>query len=132
MEIRNTEPSRIFHATGGGAGLDFDHFCSHGSPAISFHLLSEHGGGSDDIGILLPSCAAPALFGAALACIKAHSGSAAADEFVREMFSACDEAVTQIETRVAEHKEALHACCEAGYRTQGREHTCPRSTDAPA
>ncbi|WP_406157691.1 hypothetical protein [Streptomyces canus] len=127
MEIRNTEPSRYFHATGGGAGLNFDHPCGHGKPALSLHLLGEHGDSSDDIGILLPSCAAPALFGAAIAYIEACHGSAAGEEFMAELLAGKERAAQVLEKRRADYEASMRACCQAGFFTQGREHTC-RST----
>lgn len=128
MEIRHTQPSRYFRATGGGAGLNDDHRCGHGQPSISLHLLSQHDGVSEDIGILLPVCVAPTLVGAALAYIHEALGSEMADEFVTALLAARDKAIPQIAAAAAAYRAADEACCEAGYRTQGREHTCGSTT----
>lgn len=129
MEIRHTEPSRFFVATGGGAGLSPDFpSCSHGTSAISLHLTSSIGGTHDDLGVILPQCAAASLLGAALAYIHAVDGQDAHDEFLASMTKAYDEASAQIAKHAADDEAARATCCEAGYRTQGREHTC-RATD---
>lgn len=132
MDISDTPPSRRFYVTGGGAGLSSDYPCSHGNPAVSLHLTSDLDGTTEDIGILLPSCMAPQLFGAALAFIQVYSGSDAADEFVTSMLAFRDQALPT----VAEHRTTLRAqgrgCCEAGFRTGGREHTCRRNTPTPS
>lgn len=129
MEIRNSEPSRLFHATNGGAGLDFNHPCSHDMAALSLHLFSHHQDGTtEDIGILLPSCAAPSLFGAALAYLEAAYGHEAGEEFLKEMHAAKDHAAEILADRIAQYAQAHRACCQAGFFTQGREHTC-RPTD---
>ncbi|MCM8548946.1 hypothetical protein [Streptomyces sp. STCH 565 A] len=128
MHLRRTQPSRIFHVTGGGAGIDPTHPCDHGTPAMSFHLFSEQGDQSEDIGIVLPMCSAPALFGAAVAFIDEVMGSEEGDRFM----AAVESAREQAGQRIADGKVSLHAaenaCCEAGYRSQGREHTCRPTT----
>ncbi len=128
MDISHTPPSRRFYATGGGAGLSSDHPCRHGNPAISLHLTSNRDGSAEDIGILLPSCMAPQLFGAALAFIQVYSGSDAADEFVTSMLAFRDRALPAVAENRAELRAQGRGCCEAGFRTGGREHTCGRNT----
>ncbi len=128
MHLRHTNPSRLFHVTGGGAGLDPTHTCAHGSPSVSFHLLSDHDGKSDDIGILLPMCAAPALFGAAVAFVDDAMGADEGDEFMASVQAAREHASRQITAAKTAKRAAAEACCEAGYRTQNREHTCDRGT----
>ncbi|MET7475109.1 hypothetical protein ABZT17_12215 [Streptomyces sp. NPDC005648] len=129
MEIRNSEPSRLFRATNGGAGLNFEHPCSHGMAAVSFHLLGQtEDGTEDDIGILLPTCSAPAIFGAALAYIEAAYGNDAGEEFLAVMHASRDQAAAMLAARRAQYEAAGRACCQAGFFTQGREHTCSPET----
>ncbi|MEU0459752.1 hypothetical protein ABZ322_44145 [Streptomyces sp. NPDC006129] len=132
MEIKHTDPSRFFVATSGGVGLDFDRLCAHGTPAVSFHLFSETAGTSEDLGVVLPSCVAARLFGSALAFIKVSGGSAAADEFVKDMLESCDATVPRLTAHAAEHAAAQRACCQAAHHTRGREHTCRDTTQPPA
>lgn len=132
MEIRHTDPSRLFVATNGGAGLNFDHPCAHGIPAVSLHLFSHHHGTSEDIGILLPSCVAPSLFGAAIAYVQAACGSETAEQFIADLLTAKEQALEVLAARRAKWDAVQAACCEAGFRTQGREHTCQPSTDSPS
>ncbi|MFF9123207.1 hypothetical protein ACF09J_07895 [Streptomyces sp. NPDC014889] len=124
MEIRITEPSRVFRATSGGAGLNAEHRCSDGSPYLSFHLFSEHDGITEDIAVLLPSCVAPRLVGAALAYLEAAQGAEAGEQFVQALLAARDQSAQMLAAEMAAREAAAAACCEAGYRTQGREHTC--------
>ena len=128
MKIKHTDPSRTFVATGGGAGLNPDFPCGHGTSAVSLHLTSHIGNTSDDIGVIIPRCATAALIGAALAYIEATDGQAAADDFLEDMNKARDEASREIKALLANHEAAAAACCEAGYFTQGREHTCQDAT----
>jgi hypothetical protein len=130
MEIRNTEPSRIFRATDGGAGLDFEHPCAHGSPAVSLHLFSKQGDATEDVAVLIPTCVAPSLFGAAIAYIEACHGSAAGEEFLADIVAGKERAAKILAKRRAQYEAAAQACCQAGFFSQGREHTC--RTDAPA
>ncbi|MGW2170370.1 hypothetical protein ACWC1C_07540 [Streptomyces sp. NPDC001705] len=130
MPLRRTEPSRIFHVTGGGAGLDPTHRCDHDSPAVSFHLFSEHHGRTEDIRIVMPMCGAPGFFGAAVAFIDEELGIDEGDKFMAAIQKAREQATRHIDRAKAAQRAAKDACCEAGYRTQGREHTC--STTPPA
>ncbi|MGQ5606207.1 hypothetical protein [Streptomyces sp. EKS3.2] len=132
MDIRHTRPSRLFIATGGGAGLNDDFPCSHGTSALSLHLLSNRGDTSEDIGIILPRCAAAALIGAAIAYIAAADGEAAAAEFIADMDKSRVNAARQLDAHRADYEAAQAACCEAGYRSKGREHTCGSGTDTSA
>ncbi|MEU9661880.1 hypothetical protein [Streptomyces chartreusis] len=130
MDIRAVEPSRTFITTEAGAGLNFDHPCGHGNPSISLHLFSEQEDATEDIAVILPACAATALFGAAIANIEAVHGSEAAEDFVADMIAAKQEAAAAIADRLARLKAAEQACCQAGALTQGREHTCRSSDDS--
>ncbi|MET9140522.1 hypothetical protein [Streptomyces parvulus] len=128
MHLRRTEPSRIFHVTGGGAGLDPTHTCEHGSPSVSFHLFSEHHGRTEDICLVLSMCSSPGLFGAAVAFIDEALGSDEGDKFMAAIQKARELATREIDRAKAAQRAAEDACCEAGYRTQDREHTCGRRT----
>jgi len=130
MDIRATPPSRTFITTEAGAGLNFDHPCAHGNPSLSLHLISEQEDTTEDLGVVLPVCAAAALFGAALANVQAAHGSAAAEEFVADMLAFKERAAAALVARLARFKEAQEACCQAGAFTQGREHTCNPSDDS--
>ncbi|MFI5685861.1 hypothetical protein [Streptomyces sp. NPDC051636] len=132
MHLRRITPSRRFLATNGGIGLTFNHLCSHGSPLLSLHLFNEQNIPPEDIGILLPSCLAPDLFGAALAHIEASGGPAAAEEFLAQLLKAKERALETLATSQPEPRSPESPCCEAGFRTLGREHTCGRATDSPS
>ncbi|MFB7597218.1 hypothetical protein [Streptomyces sp. NPDC056160] len=129
MEQRFTTPSRVFPVTGGGAGINANHRCSHDRPSVSFHLFSDLADSSEDIAFLIPTCAASALFGSALAYLEACEGQAAVDEFLEEMSAARKDAARLLTARAAQDQATKGACCEASVRTHGLEHTC-RSTPA--
>lgn len=121
MELRHSEPSETFIATGGGAGLSVDHTCAHGARSLSLHLLGQDG---KDLGVILPRCVAAGLVGAVLAYIGACEDERAIDDFLENITRGQALAAEQISRRLAERRAARSACCEAGHRTQGREHTC--------
>ncbi|WP_330339367.1 hypothetical protein [Streptomyces sp. NBC_00557] len=129
MHLHRSTPSRRFLATNGGAGLVSNASCSHGSPLLSLHLFNEQNFPPDDIGILLPSCLAPDLFGAVLAHIEISGGTAAAETFVDQMLAAKERA---LEALAASQSAPPDQCCEAGARSGGREHTCRTATDSPS
>lgn len=122
MEIRSTPPARYFHATAGGAGVDKEHRCSHGTPSVLLHLIN--GDSAEELGVLLPACLAPEIFGAVMATLAVAGGPEAAEGFVQKMFAAYEQAVHTLAARTS-------ACCEAGYRTAGREHTCGSGSSTP-
>jgi hypothetical protein len=126
MELRlnNPDPSKSFHAKRAGAGLCRVHRCSHGSPSISLHFFNAQDGKEVDLGVLLPACVAPQLFGAVIALIEASGGPEVSDSFVKRMFAAAEETSRTVAARLTEREEARKHCCEASYRTGGREHTC--------
>ncbi|CUW29660.1 hypothetical protein [Streptomyces reticuli] len=132
MHLSRSEPSGYFLATNGGVGMNFAHRCAHGSPAFSLHLYDERDFPPKDIAILLYSCLAPELFGVALAHMELAGGSEAGAEFVKEMFAARDRAREALLAHLAERRDPDAPCCEAGARSQGREHTCGRSAGSPS
>jgi hypothetical protein len=125
-EFEPHAPAHRFVATRAGAGLDPDIRCEHGHPAVSLYLMTDASTPprppllAGDLQVLMPSCMAPQLFGAVLAFIRAERGTDAAEEFMQQMHAASDRAARSIADSVAQHR----ACCEAGSRTGGREHTC--------
>lgn len=118
-------PMQRFLATTGGSGLDHENACEHGHPALSLHLVSDpaetgEAGAEEHLQVLLSQCFAPHLFGSVIAFVQANRGPDAADAFVSEMFDAYEKATKAILDIQAQGR----ACCEAAFRTGGREHTC--------
>lgn len=114
-----------------GAGVDPRHHCEHDDPVLALVLVA---GGTcpchpdaltGELQALVPVCAATDMIGAALASLRAEQGSAAADAFVKRMFEAYEEATRNL----LRLKTQGRTCCEAGYRTGGREHTCGSQGD---
>ncbi|MEU9134638.1 hypothetical protein AB0D33_01485 [Streptomyces sp. NPDC048404] len=116
---------RAFHTEAAAARLTPEAVCDHGSGSILLHLFGTLDGAPDALNVLVPPCKAPALFGGVLALIEANGGPDKADRFVRLMFEARDRAAATITAQRAAKARALEsACCEAGFRTGGSEHTC--------
>ncbi|MEU3346394.1 hypothetical protein ABZ723_15690 [Streptomyces sp. NPDC006700] len=124
-------PTRRFAAAAGGAALEHNTLCGCGDPVISLHLIGDSSGlglpRADELDVLLPQCIAPELFGAVLAFIRVHEGAAVADAFVKTMLDASEEASKVIAAARAQGR----GCCDAAYRTGGREHTCRKGRRGP-
>lgn len=130
MEIRQVDPNnKEFLATGGGAGLTFEHLCEHGTPSLAMHLVSEQTADTEELDVVIATCGAAGLFGAAIGFIQAALGSDAADEFLTDVLAARDNAARLLAERRATFEAADKACCQAGFFTNGREHTCRTATD---
>ncbi|MGW4300384.1 hypothetical protein ACWEHT_11465 [Streptomyces sp. NPDC004646] len=128
MKFAITRPSSLFLATNGGATLNPQVRCEHGTPGVSFHLFGRSTTGPDDVEVVMPSCLAAGLFGATLAHIEAHGGQEAVDQFVADMNTAREQATSLLPSYPAATEGLDSACCETGFLTQGREHTCRPDT----
>lgn len=128
MDVTRTTPSKIFFATHGGAGINFGQPCLHGDPALSLHLFSREADTVEDIGILLPTCFAPDLFGMALAYIEAVHGPRGGRNFLNTMLTRRDESLPVLAKRRAAYEAGGAACCVAAALTRGRDHTCGRTS----
>lgn len=114
-----------FLVTHGSAGLEQTIPCAHDHAALSLHLISDPAatgstGEEQHLQVLVPQCFAPHLFGSALAFVQASRGTDAADEFVKQLLDTYEQASETIRKA----QEQGRACCEAAFRTGGREHTC--------
>lgn len=132
MELRRSRPEDSFHATKAGAGIAVRQRCSHGSPLLALQFIDSRGVSEETLSVLLPACVGPQLFGAVIGLIEASGGTEAAKSFVTQMLAAADETVSTVAAREAEQAEAAKHCCEAAFRTGGREHTCRNATDSPS
>ncbi|WP_328439327.1 hypothetical protein OHA71_23605 [Streptomyces sp. NBC_00444] len=128
MEIVRTTPSKLFFVTGGGAALNFTAMCGHGDPVISLHLFSSDTDTVDDLGVFLPACIAPDLFGMALGYVEAVHGTDAGRKFLDTMLARKDKSLTALSERRASYEAARPACCTAAVFTHGADHTCGRTS----
>ena len=126
MDIVRTTPSQIFSVTGGGAAINFNRQCGHGDPVISLHLFSRGTDTVDDLGVLLPSCIAPDLFGMSLAYVQAVNGPEAGQRFLDSMLARRDDSLSALADRRTAYERARPACCVAAAFTRGKDHTCGR------
>ncbi|MFD5468871.1 hypothetical protein [Streptomyces sp. NPDC127105] len=124
-------PTRRFAAATAGAALEHNMLCGCGDPFVSLYLIGDSAGRgfprADELEVLLPQCIAPELFGVALAFIRVHEGADIADAFVKSMLDSCEEASQVIAAARAQGR----GCCEAAYKTGGREHTCRKGRRGP-
>ncbi|MFM9542279.1 hypothetical protein [Streptomyces turgidiscabies] len=127
MDVARTTPSKLFFATHGGAGMNFNNPCGHGDPVISLHLFSRDADSVDDLGVLLPSCFAPDLFGMALAYVESVNGPEAGRKFLDAMLARRDESLPVLAKRRAAYEARHSACCVAAAITRGKDHTCGRA-----
>jgi hypothetical protein len=126
------EPARTFHVETAGAGLSPETLCSHGGGSLLFRLFGTLDGKDEALAVHFSPCIAPALFGAVLAFVETNGGSDTADKFLRIMLEARDQVSADILAQRDERAAVLEsACCEAGFRTGGTEHTC-RSGSQPS
>lgn len=132
MELRFTPPESPFRATRAGAGIGTGELCSHGAPLLTFQFFNNESDKEDSTAVVMAACVAPQMFGAAIGLIGLTGGVEAAESFVREMLAAADATADRVAARAAEQAEAAKYCCEANYRTGGREHTCRSTTDSPS
>ncbi|MFM9563270.1 MULTISPECIES: hypothetical protein [Streptomyces] len=100
--------------------------CEHDHPAFSLTLPGRWLGKAATAGlpapltVVLARCSASYAVGAFLAYLLVTEGTEAIDAFMDEARAAAEEV-----TPVLRHLHVTgQGCCEAAYRTQGREHTC--------
>lgn len=101
--------------------------CEHGQPAVLVSLIGQRvkqtSGPHERLDTVLPRCVIAELLGTLHAQIRRTEGEAALQEFlddIAEHTAAADTAMNLL------HAQARD-CCEAGFRTHGREHTCRRN-----
>ncbi|MEU9400592.1 hypothetical protein [Streptomyces sp. NPDC048242] len=128
MRFAITQPSSLFLGVNGGATLNPQIRCDHDTPSVSFHLVGKSSTGPDDVEVVMPSCLAAGLFGATLAHIEAHGGQEAVDRFLADMNTAREQATSLLPSYQAATEDLGSACCETGFLTQGRKHTCRPDT----
>lgn len=128
MEFERTTPTKQFIVTGAGAGVNFHAHCGHGDPVITLHLFSSSEDTVDDLGLLLPSCLAPDVFGMSLAYVEAVQGAEAGQKFLDAMLARKDASLTALRERRAAYQASNPDCCTAAALTSGVEHTCGRTS----
>jgi len=117
-------PRNPFVVCNTGIQIAEDARCEHGQSAVLVSLIGQHlshtSGPHERLDTVLPRCVIAELLGTLQTQIRRTEGDTAVQEFlddVAEHAAAADTAMNLL------HAQARD-CCEAGFRTHGREHTC--------
>ncbi|HET8970469.1 MAG TPA: hypothetical protein VFN19_05360, partial [Candidatus Nanopelagicales bacterium] len=122
------QPDDLLVISNTGVQAAQDATCAHGQTAVLLVLFGAYRSHPDDaqrIHSIVPRCILTDMIGSLQAQILHDEGEAAARQFQDE--------ITEAATAAAAALEQLHQqqrdCCEAGFRTNGTEHTCGRNTE---
>lgn len=129
MPLDHIAAGKPFFAHNCGVGLAPETTCLHGEPAFSLHLLGTYSGAAAhandaQLHVLLPRCVAAQVVGALTAFIANTEGLAASEAFMDAARGTFHTTLQELSDVVAQGRD----CCEAAFRTGGREHTCSRTT----
>lgn len=120
------KPDDEFIVQNSGTQITDTAVCAHGQAAallVLFGYNHSQRGHTRRLDALMPRCVLAELLGSVQAQILRHEGEDALQQFRAEI-----DAHTQTSAR---DLEELHTqrrdCCEAGFRTNGTEHTCGRN-----
>jgi len=124
MYLDRVPTSPPFLATNCGVSIADELPCSHGDPAFALHFL----GALDprarqtgtEVDAMLPRCVAAQLVGALSAFITHHDGDQAAEDFMDQARASFHTILGKLRDLQTQGRD----CCEAAFRTDGREHTC--------
>lgn len=126
MHLRFQAMTAAYQADNVGVSLVEERRCDHGHPAFAAtfpgHWIGQTptAGLPDPITVIAARCTAAHAAGAFIAFILGTEGPEAAEAFMDEVRQ-----VTREMTPLVQHLHTTgQGCCEAAYRTQGREHTC--------
>ncbi|REE62158.1 hypothetical protein BX257_4771 [Streptomyces sp. 3212.3] len=129
MHLEHQPSRRPFLATRCGMGLAPELTCEHGEAGLAMHLfgawVKDANQTPSAITVLIPRCMAAHLIGALHAFIAHHEGMDATVALGEQTHQAFDVALQQLRDLDAHGR----GCCEAAFRTGGREHTCRNTAD---
>lgn len=120
--------SKDFYVVGNtGSRIDSGSHCEqHGEAGIFIALFAYLYSQPDEqqrVDTVMPRCVLAQLLGSVQAHILHHEGQAAAQSFLDQVGAHAADSLTGLQQM---HTQARD-CCEAGFRTHGREHTCSRN-----
>lgn len=123
--------SGILLATQAGIGIAPIRCQDHDELAVSVDLegtrVTRTGPGTQDqVGLVVPRCVLASSIGSLLAQIDHYEGANAARAFL----DAVHAAQARAQPQMADLARAGRDCCDAGFRTGGREHTCRTTATA--
>lgn len=127
LDRRPTSPP--FLANTCGVSIAAELTCSHGDPAFALHFLGAWDPTAlrqtgTELDATLPRCVAAQLVGALGAFITHHDGDQAAEDFMDQARASFHTVLGQLRDLKTQGRD----CCEAAFRSDGREHTCSPDT----
>ncbi|MET7982541.1 hypothetical protein [Streptomyces sp. NPDC005281] len=119
-------PDKTFFANRSGVRVEQHLHCAHGDSSLFLALYGAYDHQGDDTAALyvaLPRCAFAEMIGSVYAQLRHAEGEAALADFQDAIQQSVQKFATQIERMYEQRRD----CCEAGFRTNGAEHTCGRT-----
>lgn len=126
FQIIRPENMLLTHNT--GVQITPEATCEHGHPAVYLVLLGAYRASPDQdarVHALVPRCVLAELVGSLQAQIRRDEGEDALQQFRDDIAAHTEESAAALEELHQQRRD----CCEAGFRTNGTEHTCGRNTD---
>ncbi|WP_030949948.1 hypothetical protein [Streptomyces sp. NRRL S-146] len=123
--FRMIKPGNLFLTHNTGLQIAEDAHCSHGQAAVLLILFGHYrsGQGAERLDAMLPRCVLAEMVGSLHAQILRDEGPDALQHFQDEVAIYADQSAAAL----AELHTQRRDCCEAGFRTNGAEHTCGRT-----
>lgn len=121
-----TGPVDPFYVHGIGVHLAEKVPCEHGHPVAVLYLaghLRSTPGALDRFDTVIPRCILIEALGSLHAAISRTEGTDALQAFQDDVAAHTAAAAAHWDRLQLQHRD----CCEAGFRTHGREHTCRRT-----
>lgn len=109
-------------ANNAGLSLDPKARCTHGEAAVGIRFFVQGAGPGQQrhVDVVVPRCAMADLIGTLTALVHLHEGDAAAEKLAQDIATSTQKATDMLGPLHAAGRD----CCQAGFRTNGREHTC--------
>ena len=111
-------------ANNAGLSLDPKAKCQHDEAAIGirFFLQGDSDPERQHLDVVVPRCTMADLIGTLTTVVRLQEGDAAAEKLAHDIELGVQKATELLGPLVA----AGRTCCQAGYRTNGSEHTCSK------
>ncbi|MER6532998.1 hypothetical protein ABT215_04085 [Streptomyces sp900105755] len=126
-QFKILKPGDYFIARNAGVQTVPEARCEHGQAALFLVLFGRRRSQTENadqrLHVLMPRCVMAEAIGALQAQILHAEGESALQEFLDEIATHAADSTKDIEQLHAQGRD----CCEAGFRTNGSEHTCGRN-----
>lgn len=126
-QFQYVKPDKPFIVNNTGLQQIPDAFCEHGQVAIGLLMFGYRYKASireeERFDAIVPRCVLAETIGTLTALIRTQEGEDALEAFMNEVAAAADRSAQEFANLRTQGRD----CCEAGFRTHGREHTCSRN-----